>query len=194
MRAGGHSPHAGLQQPHIPDCQSSFPGTSPGGLSGRVPGKVSGVTGRGCWQQDWGRAGAWPELRELQLWEFSPSNCPAWGWGGAASELGLKGIFGSFPPWLGINAQSRAHTAAFGILVFPLYLTQLDTRRVTPVTGALVTVSKPRLPFSLPCPLNHSRCLLQKLPKSAEGSREVAEPGGGCRQMAAPGAAAAARD
>lgn len=59
---------------------------------------------------------------------------------------------------------------------------QLSTRRVTPVTDALVTISKLRFfPFHFsdtPCPLNHSRCLLQKLPKSAEGSREGAEPGG----------------
>lgn len=70
---------------------------------------------------------------------------------------------------------------------------QLSTRRVIPVTDALVTISKPRLFFPFPsvdtpCPLNHSRCLLQKLPKSAEGScpggsaegsREGAEPPGG---------------
>lgn len=100
-----------------------------------------------------------------------PLQLPRPGRGGAASELGLKGGLGSFPPCLGINAQTRAHTAAFGVQEFPLYLMQLSTRRVTPVTDALI--SKPRFfPFpspGTPFPLNHSRCLLQKLPKSAEG-------------------------
>lgn len=165
MRGAGHSPQPGLQQTQIPDCQSSFPGTSPAKPPGKAPGQVPGVTGSR------NRAGAWPGLWELQLWALFPSSCPARGGGGAASELGLKGILGSFPPRLEINAQTRAYTAAFGILVFPLYLRQLNTRRVTPVTDALFLISKLRFsPFpspDTPFPLNHSRCLLQKLPKSA---------------------------
>lgn len=117
------TPHPGLQQTQILDCQSSFPGTSLGKLPGKASGKVPGVTVRGCWQQEWGwgwgRVGAWPRLWGLQFWMLFPSKYPAHGGGGAASELGLKGILGSFPPWLGINAQTRGYTAAFGILVVP---------------------------------------------------------------------------
>lgn len=54
MRAGGHSPCPGEAADPDPDCQSSFPGTSPGKHSGKVPRKVSGVTVRDCWQQDRG--------------------------------------------------------------------------------------------------------------------------------------------
>lgn len=113
--------------PHSQGCsrpRSLMPEQLPWNQPGKTPRRGLWEGPRGPCQRLLGQGRAWPGLGELQLWALFPSSCPAQGGGGAASELGLKGTLGSF---LGINAQTRAHTAAFGILVFPLYLLQLST-------------------------------------------------------------------
>lgn len=70
-----------------------MPEQLPWNQPGKASGKVPGVAVRDCWQQEQGWGKAWPGLWEL--WVLFLSSCPVQG-GGAASELGLKGILGSF--------------------------------------------------------------------------------------------------